>query len=333
MTLNGHTDVSVIVDDRVRLIAAALAGTTFPDTAQALHAHGTHAHARATRKRMSPFKSHEAIRALQTLLDQRAPVEALFTLALVMKLPDFALDRPPRWMPAHWNDALHDLYLRADLPQWWADQAEEWTQALHDSQRVFASIAIKPFLSAFVGNIRERFFFIPNICYPGNQELGVRLGSDLVCIIPPRLAWGDSPPWPYDEDPAHVYRAVMAQFGRLLMMDYLRIHAGQIGEIAQTPLPVSAQFQSLYPTWQEQFTNLFVAGAVAIFLEDHVSKAESQAYVLMERKVRGITILPGMISVLKRYLSEKAAGRYDSLIDFLPLFPRQLKVANRIAEL
>ncbi len=330
MTLS---DVSVKLDDRARLMSAALAATRFPDVAQDRRPHGTHAHARATRKFVSAFKSHDAITALQTLLDQRAPMEALFTLALVMRMPDFSVERPPRWMPARWNEMLRDFYERADLTHWWEETSEEWTKAVEDSTRMFTGIQFKPFLSQFIGDIQERFFFMPNICYPGDQELGVRLGNDLVAIIPPRLAWGDSPPWPYDEDPAYIYRTALAQYGRSLLMNYLRIHSNKIAEIAQTPLPVGDQFQSMYPTWQEQFTNLFVAGAAAIYLEDHMSKAEADAYVLMERKVRGITILPGMISVLRRYLNEKAAGRYESLIDFLPMFPRQLKVANRIVAL
>lgn len=327
------SDVIVKLDDRVRLISAALAATRYPDLAQERRAHGTHAHARATRKYLAPFASHEAITALNTLLDQRAPMEALFTLGLVLKLPDFSVERPPRWMPPDWNLKLRDFYARADLIGWWQEENEGWGDALMESQQVFASVNFKPFLSSFVGDIQERFYFIPNICYPLDQEIGVRLGQDLIAIVPPRLAWGESPPWPYGEDPAHVYRAALTQFGRNLVMNYLRTHADRVAEAAQSPLPVSEQFQSMYPTWQEQFTNLFVAGAIAIYLEDHVSKPEADAYVLMERKVRGITILPGLISVLRRYLSEYEAGRYTEMIDFLPNFPRQLKVATKIAAL
>jgi hypothetical protein len=273
------------------------------------------------------------VQLLDILIEQRAPLEALFTLAMVLKMPDFTLTHPPRWMPPDWNHALRDLYERAELPSFWAEEADNWNKALADADKAFSDAAFKPFLSDFMGDFPERFFFIPNIGYPTDHELALRMGSDLLCIVHPRLAWGESPPWPFDEDPAHVYRAALQCYGRLLMMQYLRVHADKIAEISQTPLPVGEQFQSMYPTWQEQFTNLFVAGAVAIYLEDHVSKTEADAYVLMERKVRGITILPGMISVLRRYLNERSAGRYATLIEFLPVFPRQLKVANRIVAL
>jgi hypothetical protein len=198
---------------------------------------------------------------------------------------------------------------------------------------MFEQVQFKPFLQPYLDEIDEQFVFIPNISYPTDHELGFRLGGDLVCIVPPRLAWGDSAPWPYDEDPAHVYRAALEQYGRLLMSAYLRDHAEQLAEIAKKPLPVTAEFAALHPTWADQFTALFVSGAVAIYLEDHVSPAEASAYVLMARKVHGLAILPGVINVLRRYLREVESGHFHSLLDLLPNFARQLKVANRIVSL
>ena len=72
---------------------------------------------------------------------------------------------------------------------------------------------------------------------------------------------------------------------------------------------------------------------MAIYLEDHVSQAEANAYVLMERKVRGLEVLPGVISVFRRYVTELENGRYQNLLDLLPNFSRQLRVANRIVTL
>jgi hypothetical protein len=40
-----------------------------------------------------------------------------------------------------------------------------------------------------------------------------------------------------------------------------------------------------------------------------------------------------MMSVLRRYLSELDNGRYTDLIDFLPVFPKQLRVAKKIVTL
>ena len=117
------------------------------------------------------------------------------------------------------------------------------------------------------------------------------------------------------------------------MSSYLRAHAEQLGDLNENPLPITDKIRALYPTWTEQFANLFVAGAVAIYLEDHVSQAEANAYVLLERKMRGLEILPGVIHVLRHYLRELETGRYQTLLDLLPNFSRRLRIANKIVSL
>ena len=73
--------------------------------------------------------------------------------------------------------------------------------------------------------------------------------------------------------------------------------------------------------------------AVAIFLEETINPQEAKAYILMENKVHGVTILPSVVSVLKRYLSEHKEGRFEQLSDFLPNFGKHLRVAKRMISL
>jgi hypothetical protein len=328
-----NQDVTVRLDDRIRLMSAALAATDWPEKSQERQPHGTHAHARATRKYLDPHKSHPAIQTMQSLLDQGAPLEAMFTLAIQLDWPGLEIDELPRWVPAGWNSQLKDFYKTANLAKWWKDEDQVWKNSITESEKMFKGIEFRPFLKPFLGEVSEELIFIPSISYPTNLEIGIRHENELVCVTPPRLAWGDSAPWPFDEDPGHVYRAALSQYGRLLMLTYLRENAEQLAPVAETPLPVSDQFRAKFPTWQEQFTNLFVAAAAALYLEKTISKAEANAYILMERRTNGMVILPAMVSVLRRYLSEYEKGRYQSIIDFLPVFPKQLRVANKIVTL
>ena len=52
--------------------------------------------------------------------------------------------------------------------------------------------------------------------------------------------------------------------------------------------------------------------------------------MLMEKKARGMAMLPGTVSVLRRYLQEVGNTHYTNLIEFLPYFPKQLRVAKKI---
>lgn len=331
-----ETRVRVLLDDRIRLLSAALAATDFPDTAQQRKRHHAHAHARATRKYMhnNGLTEHPAIQALQGLLDTSAPLEALYTLMLHFSWPGLDVPAMPKWAPPDWNKQLWDFYETAKLGAFWEQATTAWDSAEAQSLKVFETVHFKEFLKPFLGEIEETLIFSPNICYPADDEVGIRVQDKLVAITPPPQAWGDSPPWPYDDESmmTHSYRAALSQYGRLLLISYLREHADAVQDAARRDLPVGEQFKAIHPTWEAQFIGLFIAGAVAIYLEDYVNPAEAKAYVVMEKKARGMTILPGTISVLRRYLQEYG-NKYNTLADFLSVFPRQLRVAKKIVTL
>ncbi|MFQ3568500.1 MAG: hypothetical protein SNJ59_16045 [Aggregatilineales bacterium] len=326
-------EVTAQIDDRVRLIGALLAATRYPDEVQARHGHGTHAHARATRRQVLALRDHPAARGLQTMLDAAVPLEALFALGISWEWPSLSAPKLPNWAPPSWDADCRDFMQRAELPAWWAGEAEVWQASLLEVQTLLDRALLGAFLERFTGPIQTRLVFMPHLSYPTNHELALRAGGALLAIVPPRLAWGDSPPWPFEEDPAHVYRAAIIAFGRLLLQDYLRAQPEVLAAAVRTPLPVSPAFAARHPTWYEQFTALYLGGAVAIYLEQHVSAAEAEAFVLMERKVCANTLLPAAIHVLRHYLQERERGRYRELADLLPLFTKQLRVASRIVAL
>lgn len=325
--------VIVRIDDRVRLISAVLAATSWPDDEQARHPHGTHAHARGTRRLLSAHTKHPAALVLQALLERNAPLEAIYTYVMQLSWPGLTGAAPPPWAPPTWPRHLLSFYRDTGLEQWWQDEAAVWDRSRQEAARVFNGAAIKQFLQPFVGDFHEALVFVPNVCYPSDIEIGVRVDAELCCITPPRLAWGDNPPWPFDEDPTHVYRAVLTQFGRLMMRAYLYRHQEVVNDIARQPLLLPDSFVKAHPDWEDQFLTLFVTGLVALYLEDAVSQQEAAAYVLMQQKVYGLGFLPGVVSVLRRFLAGRDEGKYPGFIDYLPHFGKHLRVAKTITTL
>lgn len=314
-------------------MSALLAATSWPDDEQARKAHGTHAHARATRRMVQVYDKHPAVLILQALLDRGLPLEEAFTYILHQDWPGLAGDYHPTWAPPTWSRHLLNFYEKSALADWWAEENDTWQRSLRESQAMFQTVTLGDFLKPFVGDVADDLVFVPNVCYPTDVELGIVTDGTLYCIAPPRLAWGDSPPWPFDEDPAHVLRAALIQFGRLLMTRYLAAHEAALIDAAQHKLPVNSDFAAQHPTWEAQFLQLFGAGIVAIYLEDYVSPQEAQAYVLMEKKVQGLKELPGVVSVLRRYLSGFAEGNYAEFAEYLPYFGKHLRVAKTITAL
>src|SRR5690606_1800634 len=123
-------DVHVRLDDRVRLMSALLAATDFPEKSQRRKPHGTHAHARATRKLVGDSAQHPAVQTTQALLDQSTPLEALYTLALNLSLPDVQLTTDaPAWMPLGYIEKVRDFYTTTDLAHFWHQERHLWEKA------------------------------------------------------------------------------------------------------------------------------------------------------------------------------------------------------------
>lgn len=325
--------VVVRIDDRIRLMSALLSVTDYPEKAHQRKGHRPHAHARATAKALQEYKSHPAVMQTQYLLTKNAPLEALYTYVLRLSWPDLTIAENPPWIPQNWNQHMRDFYQTSKLQDIWNQDAAEWQKALSESNSVFKDVDFYGFLKPFFGEIGTQLVFMPNISYPSDISVGVRVDGELLAAVPPRIAWGDNPPWPFTEDKAHVFSNSLVEYVRLLTLAYLRENAKIVDPVAQKELPVTDDFKVRYPTWGEQFTWLFVAGLVAMFLESRINAQEAQAYILMEKKAKGVMILPGVVSVLKRYVGEYETGKYKEFTEFLPHFPGHLKIAKTITSL
>ena len=323
----------VTIDDRARLMSAVLAATDWPDDEQNRKRYRAHAHARNTARRVAEAATHPAAQTLQTLLQQGVTLDSIFDYAFNLSWPDLTPQSERPWAPAEWPEQLADFFTVNDLASWWAEEADCWEQAVKDLQKIVADTNPYTFLGRFFGPLENRLVVMPNISYPGLQEVGARRNGAMISLVPPRVAWGDNDPWPFDEDPAHVFRGAMTTFGRQLMEAYLRTHAAAVAPLATTPLPVGRHFSEANATWGEQLTHLFASATTAIFLEETVGHKEAQAYMLMEERLRNMSILSGVVRVLKRYLAEHEQGRYREFIDYLPHFAKHLRVATRVTQL
>lgn len=321
--------VTVTIDNRVRLLSAVLAATSWPDQEQDRKRHRAHAHARNTLRCVQHNTRHPAVVTLQTLLDRGAPLEALYTFALTLSWPDLTPARQLPWVPPQWPAHLHDFMSQTDLESWWDDEYDTWQLAQEQTDRIVSGIDFHGFFRPFVGAVDEAFVLMPNVSYPSDLEVGARLNGTLFCLVPPRIAWGDNEPWPFDEDAAHIMRGALSHYARMVISAYLRQNAQAIAPSTTDPLPVSDAFRQQHPTWSDQFTTLFSAAAVAIFLEQAIGLPEAKAYILMEHKVNGLRILPGVVNVLKRYIVAHEEGRYAELAEYLPDFGKTLHVVKR----
>ncbi len=327
--------VDVRIDDRVRLLSALLSVTSWPDDEQARKPHGTHAHARSTRRTLQVHDKHPAALILQALLDRGVTLPEVFAYMVQLEWPGLTGgEERPIWAPPTWARHLLSFYNETGLQEWWEAETEVWKQCRREAEKMFRDVDFNSFMQPFVGDLAAGYslVFMPNVCYPSDTEIGLNVNGELSCIAPPRIAWGDNPPWPFDEDPTHIYRAALTQYGRMLMRSYLQQVPDVVRKASKSKLPVPKTFTTVNKAWEDQFLALLGTGLVAIFLEDVVNPQEAQAYVLMEKKAQGVEVLPGVVSVLRRYLNGYGS-QYQDFADYLPHFGSHLRVAKSITAL
>ncbi len=271
--------------------------------------------------------------ALQVLLDKNVSLTSIYSYALRLSWPALEIDEPPRWVPPRWNEHLHHYYEVTNLAKWWADEDDSWQTAVRHLEDIFSKIDFYTFLEPFFGSLPETLVFLPNISYPNDMDVRVRVGAELCALIPPRKAWGDSPPWPYDNDPVYIYQETLRAYEELLMTGYLRQYADTISTLSEKPLPVGEKFAALHTTWSDQLIGLFVSATTAMFLEEVVNVREAKAFVQMQQKIEGIDILPGVISILRRYVEEQKTGKYGNFAEYLPNFAKHLRVVKTLSAL
>lgn len=329
------SDILVRIDDRVRLIGALLSLTTHPADIQAIRPHGTHIHARNTRRALADVSGEPAITLTQQMLDNGTSLETLFTLAMHLHPETLDIVRPlPGWVAANWAESLKEFSKKARLNLWFAKERGFWDKALSESESAFAKVAFRPLLSQFFDSIPQKLVFIPNLLYPSERELTIPFENEIICIAPPPLAWGDNPPWPYNDDAMLYYtlRNALGGYGKFLLDRALDAAPDVVAEVTEQTLPVNDQFRKAFPTWRGQFRELFANALTALYLEDYVSEREYRAFVLIEQRMRGMNILPGTVSVMRRYMEERG-NKYPSITDWVRVFPKQLRVAKRLVSL
>jgi hypothetical protein len=324
-------DVAVQIDDRVRLLGAALTLTDYPRLAQRALPHHAHAHARATAQFLArpELKGHAAILTLQHLLERGASLEALFTLGLLLAWPGLRINALPAWVPDGWHEQLWDFYRYSQLDLFWGKHARDWAEAGRQVEAVLTDRPLRPFLETFVGAFDQALFILPTISVPAERNLMIRTPQMLATVLPPPLAWGESPPWPYDHPNfhAHTLSAAVSGYALHLLRAYVRREVNVEEMARRYPLPLNPRFQERHAHWADQFVTLMTAALVGIFLEDHVSPQEADAYVMLTRRSGAMDELPGMMRVLRRY-QEGYGDRWANLAAFIPRIPAHLKATT-----
>lgn len=331
MTLD-DAQISIQVDNRIRLISYILALTDWPAKEQARYPHGVHQHIRSVHAHLAEATENDAVKTMQELMDSGHSLDMIFSYVACLNYPGLRAKGSlvPDWAPKEWSAQIRNFMHAFKVRNLWELDSAAWDSAIEEAERALAVGDPVGFLTRFFGPLDVRLVFQPNLSYPTIDPVGFRWGKKLFCVCPPTIAWGNNPPWPYDNDPAITYRQAILTYSRVLLQEYLTAHPKEAEMAQRTPLPLPSEFRDRYPDWFEQFAVVVTAGLTAIFLEETFGRAEFDAYVMMTQKAHGFSVLPTVVDVLYHYLEEYEQGNYTEFADYMPSFCKTLRVAERI---
>lgn len=284
--------LSITIDERLRLVTAVLAASSWPAEEQAQLTHAVHPQAKQVRHFVQPFASHPAVIGANEALLNGVPLTDLFSAALRCTWPGFAptAELPNVLKINDWVQALADFARESSiLTLFWAPQTAVWQEAQAALEAIFARGDLLVALGQLGEVADTAVLLMPNLVFPALAPVVATANDTLALLLPPPKAVGESPPWPFDEDPGWVVATAAEQLApHLLAADLAHLPAAQ----------------------QATATHLAAAHCLATLLDDF----EAQAYLLRAKKAHHLPQLPALFAQLQE---EVVGGNGRSLISLL----------------
>jgi hypothetical protein len=276
------SEVTVCLDDRARLVMAVLAASDWPEHEQTRERHAVHPHAKLTRHRLAPYRSHPAVTFVNEALQQGADVASFFAVAWWAAGHEHALagSEAPPFSASLWLQRLADFERHIDLSALlWREQEVEWHTAVADLQAIFHDNQLAEFTGRLYGReLAQPVSIVPNLIYPALASILVKTVTNLYLILPPPKAFGESRPWPYGEG----VDWVLAESCRHLAAHFLADELSDLGETQES---------------------LLLHAAATLFLEQALNQGEALSYLVRTKKQHKLPQLPAVTERLRRYLA------------------------------
>ncbi len=259
-----ETQVNIVIDDQLRLITAVLAASHWPDHEQAQLTHAVHPHAKQTRQYLAQYNTHPAVIWVNQVIERGEPLDDVFT----------AISQNVQ------QEAFADFLTTTKLTTFWQEHAALWDEAKSDLTDIFKESQLPAFLNQISDDpLTQTIRIMPNLTYPSLSPVLVSDFDTLTLLPSLPKAVGESPPWPYGEDPGWVHTNVCRRLVQFALADTMEF----LPEIKQA---------------------LLTHAAVTLYLETAVDEGEAMAYMVRSKKQHKLPTLPLVVENLRAYLAE-----------------------------
>jgi hypothetical protein len=314
--------ITVRIDDRIRLLSTVLAQTTWPVQEQEVKKYGIHAHARALMAMLGDAENHPAVKTMQELLGTVRGLDEIYTYIDCLSWPDLRVDasKVPAWASPQWGAQLKAFFSAHFVAEVWEKDQAAWDQAAQAAEHALEKSNPAELLSLIFGPVTDTLIFQPNLSFPTADTIGLRMGGELIAVCPPHIAWGNNPPWPYDNDPAATNRMALGAYARALLWEFFRAQPDAAALVERASLPVPEAIKERFPDWFDQFAVLFIDGLLAISTRELYGQPEASGFIMMEKKAHGFEALPKVVEALTGYVEACRSSGAGDLKAYLPEF-------------
>jgi len=268
-----NSQIEIVIDDKLRLVTAVLAAGDWPDIEQVQLTHAVDPHAKQTRQFLDGYEAQPAVIWVNQVVERGESLDDVFT----------AVSQNVQ------QEAFNNFKTTTSIEAFWQEHAAAWNGAKNNLADIFKDSHLPNFLNQISDDpITQTIRIMPNLVYPALSPVLVS-GFDAMTLLPPLpKAVGESPPWPYGEDPGWVQANVCHRLVQFALADTLE-------------------------TLPEDQQALLTHATVTLYLETAVDEGEAMAYMVRSKKQHKLPTLPLVVDALREYL-ESDNGRLITIV-------------------
>lgn len=217
---------------------------------------------------------------------------------------------------------LYDFHLSADLLELWTWTSQLWDQTVSDCRAALAEEDPGPFLGLLYGNIPADLIVVPAPLNPTGFSYGPHVGRTAYAIIGPPNVCKDSPDEVRYLGHGHQFQNVVFHELSHSLLVMAKDRAPQVAprlSEAFASMPTNEKFRAIYGSDPDcmWFDELLIRAATALYDTEMGRQDRAEAFLACQQEEYGLGWIRPIYATLQRYLTERKAGTYAGLHEYL----------------
>ena len=330
--------LDVHVDERVRLLAAALLLTDFPGKEQRDHPHKPHPLVEHTRPRLDQLRHHQAVQTIAAV-STGWPFLLIVPHVLRFSWPDFrslpGVVEPWVEIPAldgeEFRSSFRAFNEAVEQTGVWQDAAPAWDGLAQELKGVLAERDLAGFLMLFWGGTGRPFVAVPNPLTPRSKWIGLSAPDAHYAILPPPLILADaSEPVAYRSRALQTRSVACHEFSHSPEFHARKSASGlePAYEEVMARTPANERFRESYPGATWQFSETLLRALQVAYLRRHEGTEAETRFLKSFSEAEGLESLAVWADKLESYLEGRKTGVYGGWDDYLPTYVEELRTMH-----